>query len=88
MKETLVFMCLASLFTLSRPEKWMLDIATYIMQKLLKFFMCGGYNSLKKVKYNEAHIFPRPLQQTCRLETTLLCINTRLFVNKKFQNSH
>ena len=33
----------------------------------------------------EAHIFPRPLQQTCRFETTSLCLNTRLIVNKNFQ---
>ena len=32
----------------------------------------------------EAHIFPRLLQQTCRLETTRLCLNTRLGVNKNF----
>jgi len=36
----------------------------------------------------EAHIFPRSLLKTCRLETTSLCLNTRLRVNKKFQNSH
>ena len=33
----------------------------------------------------EAHIFPRPLQQTCRLETTPLCLNTRLRVQKNFK---
>ena len=33
----------------------------------------------------EAQIFPRPLQQTCRLETTPLCLNTQLRVNNKFQ---
>ena len=33
----------------------------------------------------EAHIFPRQLQQTCRLETTPLCLNTRLRVNKNFK---
>ena len=33
----------------------------------------------------EAHIFPRPLQQTCRLETTPLCLNTRLQL-KNFKN--
>ena len=43
---------------------------------------------VKKWKMYEAHIFPRPLQQTCRLETIPLCLNTRLRVNKKFQNSH
>jgi hypothetical protein len=29
-----------------------------------------------------------PLLQTCRLETTSLCLNSRLVVNKKFPNSH
>ena len=43
---------------------------------------------VKKCNIYEAHIFPRPLQQTCRLETTPLSLNTRLHVNKKFQNSH
>ena len=33
----------------------------------------------------EGHIFPRPLLHTCRLETTLLCLNTRLLVNKNCQ---
>ena len=36
----------------------------------------------------DAYIFPRPLPQTCRLETTSVCLNTRLVVNKKFSNSH
>ena len=43
---------------------------------------------VKKWNMYEAHIFPGPLQQTCRLESTPLCLNTRLRVNKKFQNSH
>ena len=43
---------------------------------------------VKKWNMYEAHILPRPLQQTCSLETTPLCLNTRLRVNKKFQNSH
>ena len=33
----------------------------------------------------EAHILPRPLQQTWRLETAPLCLNTRLRVNKNFE---
>ena len=36
----------------------------------------------KKCNMYEAHIFPRTLQQTCRLETTPLCLNTRLRVKK------
>ena len=33
----------------------------------------------------EAHFFPRPFQQTCRLETTSLCLNTRIRVKKNFK---
>ena len=33
----------------------------------------------------EAHIFPRPLQQTCSLETTPLCLNIRLSVNNSIK---
>ena len=40
---------------------------------------------VKKWIMYEAHIFPRPLQQTCRLETTPLCLNTRLCVKKNFK---
>ena len=43
---------------------------------------------LKKWNMYESHIFERPLQQTCRLETTLLCLCTRLRLNKKFQKTH
>ena len=41
----------------------MLAIATYIMQKKIKFFhMCGVYNSLKRseIMY-EAHYFPEAI---------------------------
>jgi len=37
---------------------------------------------VKKLNMYEAYIFPRPLQQTFRLEKTFLCLNTRLRVNK------
>ena len=77
------------ILTLSRAENWMLDIATYIMQKILNFFICVEFRiRVKKWNIYEAHIFTRPLQQKCRLETTSSCLNTRLRVNKKFQNSH
>ena len=40
------------LLTLSRPEKWMLDNATYIMQNILNFLICVVVRILcKKVKY-------------------------------------
>ena len=60
-----------------------------LCKKILNFFVCVEVSIfVKKWNMYEAHIFPRPLQQTCRLETTPLCLNTRLRVNKKFQNSH
>ena len=40
---------------------------------------------VKKWNMYEAQIFPRQLQQKCRLETTLLCLNTGLSVNKYFK---
>jgi len=76
------------ILTLSRAENWMMDIVTYIIQKILNIFICVEVRILvKKWNMYEAHIFPRPLQQTCRLETISLCLNTRLSENKKFQNS-
>ena len=40
------------ILTLSRPEKWMLDIATYIMKKILNFLISVEVRILsKKVKY-------------------------------------
>ena len=50
--------------------------------------MFGGYISCRNVKYiYYAHIFTRTLVQTCSLESTSLCLHTRLHV-KKFPNSH
>ena len=47
------------------------------------FFVYVGIRILvKKWNMYETHIFPSPLQQTCRLETTSLCLNTRLRVKK------
>ena len=89
LKETLVLMCLAGHLALTRAEKWMLGIATYIMRKNIKFFICVEVRILvKKWNMYEAHIFPRPFKPTCRLETTSLCLITRLRVKSKFQNSH
>ena len=39
----------------------------------------------KKWNMYEAHIFPRPLQQTSRLETTPVCLNTRVRVKNNFK---
>ena len=49
--------------------------------------MCGA-GIVEKLNIYEDHIFPRSLLQTCRLETTSLCLNTRLRVNKKFPYSN
>ena len=69
-----------------KSECW---ASRHIMQKNVKFFICVEVRILvKKWNMYEVHIFPWPVQQTCRLETTLLCLNTRLSVNKIFQNSH
>ena len=64
----------------------MLYIASYIMQKILNFSYVWRLEFfVKKWNMYLAHIFPRPLQQTCRLETIPLCLNTRLRVNKNFK---
>ena len=77
------------ILTLSRPEKWMLGIATYIMQKILNFSCVWRLEFFVKSEICMRLTFSRgPLQQTCSLETTSLCLNTGLRVNKKFQNSH
>jgi hypothetical protein len=66
-----------------------LCIASYIMRKKLNLLLCVQFRILVE-KWNvcEGHILRIPLLQTCRLETTSLCLNTRLFLNKKFPNSH
>jgi len=56
----------------------------YYAKKILNAIVCVEVRILVgKWHIFEAHIFPRPLLQTCRLETTSLCLNTRLRVNKK-----
>ena len=77
------------ILTLSIPEKWKLDITTYIMQKILNFFIWVEVRILcKKVKYVWGSHFPEAITTNMQLGTTPLCLNTRLRVNKKFQNSH
>ena len=77
---------------LSRSEKWLLHIATFILQKkkiiIINYFGCVEVRILVE-KWNifEANIFPRSLVQTSWLEKTSLCLNTRLSVNKKFSPS-
>ena len=62
----------------------MLDIATYNMKKKYKIFSYVWKLEffVKKCNMYEAHIFPMALQQTCRLETITLFLNTRLRVLK------
>ena len=58
-------------------------------EKVLNFFVCMDVRILlEKWNVYEGHFFPRTLLQPCRLETTFLCLNTRLIVNNKFPNSH
>ena len=60
-----------------------------LCEKSLNPFVCVEIIILvEKWNVYEFHIFPRPLLKTFSLETTSLCLNTRLFVNKKFPNSH
>ena len=60
-----------------------------LCKKILNIFICVEVRILcKKSEICMKLTFsPRPLHQTCRLETTLLFLNTRLLLNKKFQNS-
>jgi len=90
LNETLVLMCLASNFDFIETRNVNFGQRyIYIAKKILNFFECVEVRiPVKKCNMYEAHNFPRPLQQTFRLETTSLCLNTRLRVNKKFQYSH
>ena len=56
------------ILTLTRLEKWMLDIATYIMQKNIKFFLCVEVRILfKKVKYVLGSHFPETITTNMQL---------------------
>ena len=58
----------------------------YYEKKILNSFVCVEDKILvQKCNVYEVHIFPRPLLQTCRLQTTFFCLITRLFVNNNFQ---
>ena len=86
LKETLVLMCLASHYDII--ETWKVNVGhrDIYYAKILNFFKCVEVRILCKIwNMYEAHIFPRPLQKTCRLETTPLCLNSRLGVNKNFK---
>jgi hypothetical protein len=60
LKETLVFMCMASYFDII--ESWKLSVGhrgTYYCEKKIRFIhMCGGWNSCRKVQYAWSPHFP------------------------------
>jgi len=77
-------MCLASYFDII--ESWKLNVGhrdIYYAKKILKTFVCVEFR-IPEEKWNvyEGHIFPRPFLQTFSLETSSLCLNTRLLVKK------
>jgi hypothetical protein len=79
-------MCLAVSLTLWRAEIDCWTSRNILWEKILNFLVSLEFRILvEKSNVNEGHIFPRSLLQTCRLETTSLCLNTRLLVNKKIQ---
>jgi hypothetical protein len=88
-KETLVLMCMARNF--DNIESWKLIVwhrDIYNAKKILKTFVCVVVRILVEKWNVYGHIFPRPLLQHIQIfETTSLCLNTRLNVNKKFLNS-
>ena len=90
LKETLVLMCLSSHFVIF--ESWKLNVGmrdTYSAKKILNSIVGVEFRILvEKCFVYEGHIFQRLILQTCSLETTSLCLNTRLIVNKIFPNSH
>ena len=87
LKETLVLMCMACHFDII--DNWELIVGhrdIYYAKQILNTFVCVEVRILvEKWNVYEGHIFPRPLLQTRRLETTSLCLNTRLFVNNYFR---
>jgi hypothetical protein len=88
-KETLVLMCFASHFDII--ESWKLFVGhgdIHYAKKILNSFVCVEVRILlEKCNVYEGHIFKSPLQQTCRMETTTLCLNTKLLVKKNFKFS-
>ena len=86
MKGTLVLMYLSSNFDII--EKWKLNVGNhdiYYAKIILKYFVCVEVRiPVEKWNVYEGHIFPRPLLETCRLETSSFYLNTRWLVNKTF----
>ena len=68
-----------------RDPKIDFGASRYILcKKILNTFVClDGRILVEKWNVYEGHILPRPLLQTFRLETTSLCLNTRVHAKKK-----
>ena len=77
------------ILTLSRPEKWMLDITTYIMKKILNFFIWVEVRILvKKVKYVWGSHFPEAITTNMLLGNDSFVFEYPVTCKQKFQNSH
>ena len=56
-----------------------------LCQKILISFACVEFRILVEKWNVYGHIFQRPFLQTCRMDTTSLCLNNRINENKLFQ---
>ena len=69
----------------SHYESWKLNVEhrdKYYAIKILNSFVCVEVRILVE-KWNVYEgLFPEGITTTCGLETNLLCLNTRLLVNK------
>ena len=82
-KETLVIMCLASVFWTSASWKFNFRHHDICYAKKLKYFSFVWIRILvEKWHIYEDLIFPGLLVQTCWLETISLCLNIRLRLKK------
>jgi len=73
---TLVLMCLASHF--DNMESWKFIVGhrnLYYAKKFNAFVFVEVIILVEKWNLYVGHIFKKPLLQTCRLETTSLCLN-------------
>ena len=79
-------MCLASHCDIMGSWNMNVRQCNTLCEKKIKLFQISEcYNSCRNVKYIRSVHFPRSLLLTCSLETTTLCLNTRLHVNKYFE---
>jgi len=74
---------------LSRAEKWLLDIATFIMRKNIKLLqMCGHYNSSGKVKYIWISHLPVVISTNMMIGNDFFVFKYPFKCKQKFPNSH